>query len=220
MKNEVRIIAAADLRCSPGAMGSDMRISGIAARYGIPTKIGTKAGKFVERIMRGAFSRALDTKQDIALLINHDPNRLMARVSSGTLRLRDMEEGLSFEADLDSDSEDARNAYRSIQRGDMHGCSFSFDPDCVADWDADVDPDDRSVKMPRRTIRSFKIVNDVSAVTFPAYRGTSVVARSVHYVEQRSNIIIPAEFVFVPEPVVDSEAVRARRRNLLNIASL
>ena len=194
-------------------MGSDMRVTGLAARYMVPTKIATRSGKFIERIMRGAFSHAIDTKQDVAFLINHDPNRLMARVSSGTLRLRDTDEGLAFDADF-PDNEDARSAYESIKRGDMHGCSFSFDPDCDADFDAAEDPDDRSVKMPRRTIRNFRTVNDVSAVTFPAYKGTSVNARSI---EQRSEIVIPDEFIVVPEPVVDSEATRARRRRVLDI---
>src|SRR6266436_588302 len=213
--NERRIIAS-DVRCSPGAMGSDMRVTGLAARYMVPTKIATRSGKFIERIMRGAFSHALDSKQDVAFLINHDPNRLMARVSSGTLRLRDTDEGLAFDADFDEESDDARNAYRSIQRGDMHGCSFGFDPDCESEWDQSEDPEDRSRKMARRTIRSFKTVNDVSAVTFPAYPGTKVVARSV---EQRSEIEIPEQFLVIPEPVKTSVETIARRRRVFDIIS-
>src|SRR5882762_4668186 len=118
--------------------GKAMRVSGLAARYMSPTKIATRSGKFVERIMRGAFSRAVTEKQDVAFLINHDPNRLMARVSSGTLRLRDSDDGLLFDADF-SDTDDARAAYASIQRGDMHDCSFSFDPDCEDAWDIGED---------------------------------------------------------------------------------
>jgi uncharacterized protein len=205
--NERRIIVA-EVRA---AIGQDMRVTGLAARYNSPTKLIGARGKFVERIMRGAFSRAIDEKQDVAFLINHDPNRLMARVSSGTLRLRDTDDGLSFEADLDPDSPDARNAYSAIKRGDMHQCSFGFG-DCDADFDMAEDPDDRTVKMPRRSIRDIKVLADVSAVTYPAYTDTSVKARSI---EQRSEVVIPDEFIVIPEPVQDAADVVARRRQLL-----
>jgi HK97 family phage prohead protease len=209
--HEQRIIAA-DVRCA--MTGKAMRVSGIAARYNSPTRIGAARGAFIERIARGAFSRAIDAKQDTAFLINHDVNRLMARVSSGTLRLRDGEEGLEFEADL-PDTEDARNAYAAIQRGDMHQCSFRWTGQ-DDDWDMIEDPDDRSAKIPRRTLRDIKNLEDVSAVTFPAYQNTEVHARA----EQRSDIVIPEQFVVVPAPVQDAADIVARRRELLGLASL
>ena len=210
---EQRIITGAEVRAV--GVGKAMRVSGVAARYDSPTKIGTRVGKFIERIMRGAFSRAINEQHDVAFLINHDDNRLMARVSSGTLRLRDSDEGLAFDADF-PDTEDARNAYASIARGDMHQCSFGWSGE-VADWDTAEDPDDRSRRMPRRTIRDITKLNDVSAVTFPAYSNTSVVARSI---EQRSEtIVIPEQFIVVPEPEVDAADVIARRRQLLILAN-
>ncbi|SRR6266404_651636 len=212
MSNERRILTGGDIRCMTA--GKAMRISGMAARYNSPTKISGAKGRFVERLMRGAFSRAINERQDVALLINHDMNRLMARVSSGTLRLHDSEDGLAFDADL-PDSEDARNAYASIQRGDMHGCSFGFG-ECDSDWDMTEDPEDRTRKMARRTIRDIHQLMDVSPTTFPAYEETSVTARSI---EQRSEIVVPDAFIVIPEPVVDSEATRARRRRVLDIVA-
>src|SRR4029077_10491849 len=107
-----------------GAAGKAMRVSGIAARYNSPTIIGRGSrGPFKEVLLPGAFRKAVDSKQDAAFLINHDPNKLFGRVSAGTLRLRDAADGLHFECDF-PDTEEARNAYTSIQRGDMHGCSF------------------------------------------------------------------------------------------------
>src|SRR6266850_3910970 len=153
MSNEIRIING-DVRCSMGS-GKAMRVSGLAARYDSPTKIGARAGKFLEVIKRGAFRNALAAKQDTAFLINHDPSRLMARVSSGTLRLKETDEGLMFDADF-VDSEDARTAYASIQRGDMHQMSFGFDPHVDADWDTDSDPEDRKGRGARRSIRKLK----------------------------------------------------------------
>ena len=214
--SEIRIINS-DVRCSMGS-GKVMRVSGMAARYNSPTKIGTRVGKFLEVIKRGAFRSSLAANQDVAFLVNHDPNRLMARVSSGTLRLKETDEGLLFDADF-PDTEDARTAYASIQRGDMHQMSFGFDPDVDADWDSDVDPADRKVRMARRSIRNFKTVNDVSAVTFPAYKDTSIHARSA-VIEQRSEtIIIPEEILIATVTNRDAEKILERRRRVLDIAA-
>jgi len=214
--NEIRIING-DVRCSMGS-GKAMRVSGMAARYDSPTKIGTRAGKFIEVIKRGAFRSSLAAKQDTAFLINHDPNRLMARVSSGTLRLKETDEGLLFDADF-PDTEDARTAYAAIQRGDMHQMSFGFDPDVDADWDTDVDPEDRKAKIARRSIRNFNKVHDVSAVVFPAYPNTSVHARAA-VVEQRSEtIIIPEQILIAAVTDKDAEKIMERHRRIFDIAA-
>jgi len=216
MSNEIRIING-DVRCSMGS-GKAMRVSGMAARYDSPTKIGARAGKFIEVIRRGAFRSSLAAKQDTAFLINHDPSRLMARVSAGTLRLKETDEGLLFDADF-PDTEEARTAYASIARGDMHDMSFGFDPDVDADWDAETDPEDRSKRIARRSIRNFKRVLDVSAVTYPAYPNTSVHARSA-VIEQRSEIVIPEQFIVEPSEEETASFIVERRRRLLDLAIL
>src|SRR5580704_17834762 len=94
--------------------GKAMRVSGLAARYNSPAKIGKR---FVEKLAPGAFRSAVQSKQDTKFLINHDANRLMGSVAAGTLRLRETNDGLEFDADL-PDTEDARNAYAAIERGD------------------------------------------------------------------------------------------------------
>jgi len=196
-----------------------MRLAGMAARYDRPTIITTQDRKrVVERIMPGAFRSALKRGDDVALLLNHDPNRVMARVSSGTLRLHEVSSGLAFEADL-PDTGYARDAYTSVKRGDLNGCSFGFGP-CDDDWDMEgVDPEnERGRRLPRRSIRDFKQVSDVSVVVFPAYKGTSVEARQLPtIVEQRSNIFIPTRLV-VPEVPADTAGAQFRRRQLLYLA--
>ena len=57
------------------------------------------AGLFVERIERGAFSRAIREGHDVRALFNHDPNQVLARTKNKTLTLRETEEGLESEAD-------------------------------------------------------------------------------------------------------------------------
>jgi HK97 family phage prohead protease len=199
-----------------GVAGKAMRVSGMAARYNSPTVIGRgERGSFKEVLLPGAFRKAVTAKQDTAFLINHDANKLMGRVSSGTLRLRDTDEGLCFDCDF-PDTEEARSAYASIQRGDMHGCSFGFGTETGDDeWSVERATGGKAVAV--RKIRNVASLNDVSAVTFPAYDGTSVSARF----ENRSAIMIPKEFEIVEtEDETDSVESIARRRQLLNISLL
>jgi len=200
--------------------GKAMRVSGIAARYNNPTVV-QKDSKmaFKEVLLPGAFRKAVYAKQDTAFLINHDPNRLLGRVSAGTLRLQDTSEGLSFECDF-PDTEAAREAYASIQRGDMHGCSFGFGTEVGDDkWAMERDASGKAVAV--RKIHNVSSLQDVSAVTFPAYTNTSVNARSQEF-ENRSSITIPAGLVDIDEEEdgIDSIEAIARRRQLLSISLL
>jgi HK97 family phage prohead protease len=197
-----------------GAAGKAMRVAGIAARYNSPTTIGRRGQgqSFKEIILPGAFRKAVNARQDTAFLINHDPNKLMGRVSAGTLHLRESDDGLSFECDF-PDTEEARSAYESIKRGDMHGCSFGFNTD-KGDDEFTMETDALG-RVPVRKVRNVAQLHDVSAVTFPAYDGTHVAAR----MENLSSIQLPEEFD-VEETETDSVEAIARRRQLLNISLL
>jgi HK97 family phage prohead protease len=216
MRTETRIVRG-EVR-AVGAAGKAMRVSGIAARYNNPTVIKLARSSFKEILLTGAFRKVVAAKHDTAFLINHDANKLMGRVSSGTLRLRDTSEGLEFDVDF-PDTEEARSAYASIQRGDMHGCSFQFATETGDDeWSLDrAAADGKAVAV--RKIRNVATLDDVSAVTFPAYPNTSVSARSQEF-ENRSAIKIPAGLVEeLLEEVSDEDAadVVRRRRELFGI---
>jgi len=210
--SETRIVRG-EIRASMA--GKAMRVSGIAARYNSPTVIGRRGQgqAFKEVLLTGAFRKAVDAKQDAAFLINHDANKLLGRVSAGTLRLRDSAEGLCFECDF-PDTEEARNAYTSIQRGDMHSCSFGFGTD-KGDDEWTTETDERG-KIAVRKIRNVSQLLDVSAMTFPAYDGTHVAAR----MENLSSVQLPEEFETVEAPETDSTESIVRRRQLLNISLL
>jgi HK97 family phage prohead protease len=222
VRTETRIVRG-EVR-AVGMTGKAMRVSGMAARYNNPTVIQQGRTAFKEILLPGAFRKAVYAKQDTAFLINHDPNKLLGRVSSGTLRLQDTADGLHFECDF-PDTEAARDAYASIQRGDMHGCSFKFATEPGDDeWSVERKAD-KAVAV--RKIRNVAALDDVSAVTFPAYPNTSVNARSgfgdAHFeFENRSSIVIPAGLVVDEDEIdeVDSVEAIARRRQLLNIALL
>lgn len=82
-------------------------------------------------------------------------------------------EGMDIRVNLDTENNaDARSLYSAVERGDISGMSFMFIVDKDS-WD-DVDSD-----HPVRTIRSFKQVLEVSAVTFPAYEQTNIQARGL-----------------------------------------
>lgn len=134
-------------------------------------------GGFVERIMPGAFSRALSEEQDVRGLINHDPNKVLGRTKSGTMRLSEDREGLSFDVDL-PDTQDARDLMTLVNRGDIDQCSFKFAAR-KQKWGEEPDPTDPTGKA----MRTFRELHDVdlydgSVVTFPAYPDTSVNART------------------------------------------
>src|SRR6266481_2695355 len=97
------------------------QVSGYAAVYNAPTDLG---GGYRETINPSAFVRALQEKQDIRCLLNHNADHVLGRTKSGTLRVSSDNTGLYFECDL-SDSVAAQNVRSMILRGDVDQCSFA-----------------------------------------------------------------------------------------------
>jgi hypothetical protein len=170
---------------------------GYAARYGVLSK--QLADGFHERIMRGAFDKALRSNPDVVCLFNHDVNKVLGRTGAGTLRLSADSTGLSFECDLPNTSY-AKDLSEGVERGDMKGCSFAFrKEDADFDFDNEDVEDDGVrglVRRAVRTIRSLGSLLDVSIVTTPAYPGTSVALRSIdanrgvqRHFESRSGVV-------------------------------
>jgi HK97 family phage prohead protease len=60
----------------------------------------TDLGFFREKIKAGAFDDALANKDDVRCLKNHDPNLILGRTKSGTLRLESNSVGLRFNVDI------------------------------------------------------------------------------------------------------------------------
>lgn len=135
---------------------------GYAAVFDRPALIGSGALRFRERVARGAFAKTIQ-EADVRLLVNHDPNHVLARTTNGTLRLSEDEIGLRVEADLDLLDHEAALWARRIERGVVNQMSFAFDV-IREDWDLEADP-------PERTLLEVRLW-DVSVVTFPAYVDT------------------------------------------------
>jgi HK97 family phage prohead protease len=123
----------------------------------------------VERILPGAFDAAV-SGDDVRALFNHDPNHLLGRTTSGTLRLSVDKVGLRYEVDL-PDTQSGRDTATSAGRGDLTGSSFGFSlRSDGARWTRDKGKDVREL----RSLALF----DVSPVTYPAYKSTTVAVRS------------------------------------------
>ena len=129
---------------------------------------------FRERIDPAAFREA--DISDVRALFNHDPNMLLARTSSGTLKLEVDERGLRYSFDL-PDTTAGRDLGELLRRGDVTQSSFGF---TIADdeWIESRD-NDGNVEEVTRVIKKVKRLYDVSPVTYPAYPDTSVAVRSL-----------------------------------------
>ncbi len=162
------ILAHANLRVS--RTGGTPKIVGYAARF---NSLSENLGGFKEKIDPKAFDKAL-ARCDVRGLINHDPNLLMGRTVSGTMRLHTDDDGLEYE--IDPPNSNISNHYiENIDRGDMSGSSFSF----TVDDDGDEWDDDNEEGVPIRTVRSVRDLFDCGPVTFPAYLDTTVASRSL-----------------------------------------
>lgn len=126
-----------------------------------------------ERIAKGAFTQVLDADADVRLLVDHKPPPL-ARTKAGTLRLREDDTGLAFEADL-PDTQYARDLRTSLTRGDLDGMSFSFTI-AAESWDGDV-----------RVVERVESLRDICIACFPAYPETSVQLRTRNTPEESMN---------------------------------
>ena len=164
---ERRNFNIADLR----ALSDGNTVEGHPAVYDQVTNI---AGWFNEVIERGAFNNTDFT--DVLFSVNHDLDKIpLARSrnnnANSTLQLQVDDTGLAMKANLDiANNADAKSLYSAISRGDINGMSFIF-------WVSDEEWEGLDTDMPTRHIRAISKVQEVSAVSFPAYTGTDINAR-------------------------------------------
>jgi HK97 family phage prohead protease len=119
-------------------------------------------GGFRERVAMGATADSIQ-RDDVRALYNHDPNLVLGRNRSGTLRLSEDTEGLHYEVDM-PDTTYARDLATSMERGDVSQSSFGFKVSGPDGQDFAEDDDG----FPLRTLNKISLF-DVSPVTYPAY---------------------------------------------------
>ena len=155
-------------------------ISGYAAVYYRADAAGTQyelMPEYFGRITAGAFDRALAERQDVRALFNHDPNHVLGRSKSGTLRMTADSVGLRYEVDLPN-TQTARDLAESVKRGDVSGSSFAFS----------VTSEGQEIERAKdgTTYRNIKDADlyDVSVVTYPAYESATSGIRTAENVEE------------------------------------
>ncbi|HYF71368.1 MAG TPA: HK97 family phage prohead protease [Nocardioides sp.] len=132
-------------------------------------KLSKNLGGFVERIAPGAGKKTIQ-EQDVVALFNHDPNFVLGRMSSGTLRMEETDTGGEYEIDL-PDTTAGRDAAHLLERGDLAGSSMGFRT-------LDDEWGETEQGYPLRTVKTFSL-RDVGPVTFPAYSDTTAAMRSL-----------------------------------------
>lgn len=168
---EIRIwrVPAAEVRA---AADGSQTLTGYGAVF---ARFSQNLGGFVEMIAPGAFDDVLArTGNNVAGLVNHDANWLLATTDSGTLELSTDTVGLAYAMLLDVSDPDAVRAAAKVRSGKMRGSSFSFS---IAEGGDDWSLTEQG--FPLRTIRAVSGLYDVGPVTFPAYRGTEADGLSV-----------------------------------------
>jgi HK97 family phage prohead protease len=142
-------------------------LTGVPIVFEQPTDIG---GYFEETIAVGAISE--DTLRDVALFFNHDLNtKPLARTRTKKLNFSIENDGVHMNAELNLERSDSKDLYLAVDDGDVDWMSFMFRVE--ADEWTDLDTD-----KPKRRVTKIGYVQEVSAVNFPAYDGTSINART------------------------------------------
>lgn len=130
----------------------------------------SRLGKFVERICKGAFQRAITRNDDIHILLNHDWRRDLGSTKQGNLELKEDNIGLHARATI-TDKEVVEKA----RNGDLIGWSFGFN---------DVEPEGVQRRvidgMETRLVKDLDLyeVSILDRTKSPAYEGTLINTRS------------------------------------------
>ena len=149
--------------------GGGAVIAGRAIPYG---EWSDDLGGFREMISPGAFRESL-ADDDIRCLYNHNPDIVLGRKSTGTLRLTESDRGVDYDVDINPDDHAAMSAVARIRRGDIDGNSFGFWVENREDesWEEKDGTLWRTVKRAR--------LGELGPQAFPAYPQSDVQVRSL-----------------------------------------
>lgn len=131
-------------------------------------RLSVDLGGFRERILPGAFDGTLNRQRgrtDLVSYYNHNPDILLGRESSGTLKVWSDEKGVGFEVTPPASRADIMEL---VQRRDVKGASFTFSVDKGGEGFT-TDENGRAI----REIRAATIY-ELGPVVQPAYPSTTV----------------------------------------------
>ena len=167
-------------------------VCGFAAVYNSNSE---NMGGFFEQIAPGAFSDVMG--DDVRAYLNHDENRLLGRVSSGTLTISSDDRGLYYEVKMPNTTY-ANDLIELMKRGDINQSSFAF---LIGEdyWE------ERNGET-YRIITKISRLLDVSPVAQPAYpEATSGIATRDLETETKVEVEAVAPIESAPEEVETKE---------------
>lgn len=133
---------------------------------------------FIEQVAPGAFAKSLESRNNIRMLLNHDPAQVLGTTRSGTARVSEDGHGLLVDADLPPTSY-GQDLSVMMKRGDVESMSFGFSvPQGGDEW---------RDNGTRRILHEVRL-HEVSVVTFPAYPATVATVRSFDGLALRSDV--------------------------------
>ena len=165
--SEERRITAGELRVDQLDGSLLPVIRGYALVFG---SLSEDLGGFREVIHPDFVKRTLREGIDLRAFVDHNPERIIGRLSAGTLRVKPDKHGLAVEIDP-PDTTVGRDVVVSLRRRDLSGMSFSFRT-LEDDWDFNTSP------LPTRTLLDGRL-GEVSVVAQPAYPDTTAAVRSL-----------------------------------------
>lgn len=143
--------------------------------------------KFVEKVKKGTFTRAIQNAPRIDFLAEHDSTKLLASTENGSLELFEDSEGLKMRAEICPTSY-GKDMYELMKSGMVRHMSFGF-KSLKDKWEK------RANGLYERTIEDMKLI-EVSVVRNPAYAMSGISARNIEVIE---DVEIPAEVEEVKE---------------------
>lgn len=188
LKNQTRTFQIKNLRAE--ADGEGTKIVGYAATFGtvsrplFPPMTGQNgevlAKGLKEKIEPGAFREAIQNS-DVRALFNHNPDNILGRTASGTLKLEEDEIGLRFELEL-PDTQAARDLTVLVKRGDLNEMSFAFNT-----AKGGVRTEELDERFDLDVIEQVERLFDVSLVAFAQYPNTFAAVRSLERLLKHGN---------------------------------
>lgn len=127
----------------------------------------SRIGRFIERICKGAFKRAIERNDDIHILLNHDWDRDLGSTKTGELELSEDNIGLRARATIKD-----KEVIEKARSGKLVGWSFGFEDENVITRMIDG--------MLHRAVKDLNLfeVSILDNTKTPAYDGTLITARS------------------------------------------
>lgn len=178
MKMELRFSESEFTSNSDGSL----TVAGYVNKTGQPSNVMGTTKKFIEKIAKGAFRKALENRSgDIDFLAEHDAKKILSSTRNGSLELVEDDVGLFMTATIVPTSW-GKDYYELISNGIFQNMSFGFRN--VRDSWRSLQPG-----LYERVIEELELF-EVSIIRNPAYSQSTIAARGIDLLE---DVIIPEE---------------------------